>query len=248
MGKRILYVTGFGRDTRARDLAHAFERYGRLVRCDIPGARRDSKPFAFVEYEDSRDADDAYDRMHDEYIDDHRVSVQWAKRPPARSWRFDEGDSSRRSSSSRHKSRSRSPQGRRPRSSRPRSGSRDRGHHSNGRRSSRDDYRGDRNGGRGGGRHRDESRSRSRSRDRRSDSVDRDRHNRSMSPRDASPGPKYNDRRNSHGSDDERPNVHEDADSANGNGMNVDLDPQSPEVAPALSPRDDDAHGDDLDE
>ncbi|KAJ1666750.1 hypothetical protein IW140_002341 [Coemansia sp. RSA 1813] len=244
MGKRILYVTGFGRDTRARDLAHAFERYGRLVRCDIPGARRDSKPFAFVEYEDSRDADDAYDRMHDEYIDDHRVSVQWAKRPPARSWRFEDGDSSRRSGS-RHKSRSRSPQGRRPRSSRaPRSTSRDR--HSNGRRGgSRDDYRrdSDRNGGR---RYRDES-SRSRSRDRRSDSLERGSHRqRSLSPRDVSPA-KYHDRRNSRdGSDDDRPiNAEHDVDS--NNGMNVDLDPQSPELAPA-SPRDDDAPVDDRDE
>ncbi|KAJ2057878.1 hypothetical protein GGI17_005373 [Coemansia sp. S146] len=113
MGKRILHVTGFGHNTRARDLAHAFERYGRLVRCDIPGARRESKPFAFVEYEESRDAADAFDRMHDQYVGDHRIGVQWAKRPPARSWRFDGGDergapSGDRARSSR-RSRSRSP-------------------------------------------------------------------------------------------------------------------------------------------
>ncbi|KAJ2644884.1 hypothetical protein GGF44_000344 [Coemansia sp. RSA 1694] len=119
MGKRILHVTGFGRETRARDLAHAFERYGRLVRCDIPGARRDSKPFAFVEYEDGRDAADAFDRMHDQYVGDSRIAVQWAKRPPARSWRFDGGDDDR--SSSRRRSRSRSP---RDRSSRARRRSR----------------------------------------------------------------------------------------------------------------------------
>ncbi|KAJ2483989.1 hypothetical protein EV174_002794 [Coemansia sp. RSA 2320] len=116
MGKRILHVTGFGRDTRARDLAHAFERYGRLVRCDIPAARRDSKPFAFVEFEDSRDAGDAFDRMHDQYVGDSRIAVQWAKRPPSRSWRFEAGSDERGggrrgddSRSRRSPSRSRSP-------------------------------------------------------------------------------------------------------------------------------------------
>ncbi|KAJ1642937.1 hypothetical protein LPJ64_005240 [Coemansia asiatica] len=133
MGKRILHVTGFSRDTRARELAYAFERYGRLVRCDIPRGRRDGSPFAFVEYEDSRDARDAFERMHDQYIDDHRISVQWAKRPPARSWRFDGDDRRRR----RSPSRSRSPYGRRSRYRSPsRSPSRSRSRsHSRGRQS-----------------------------------------------------------------------------------------------------------------
>ncbi|KAJ2521038.1 hypothetical protein GGI11_002127 [Coemansia sp. RSA 2049] len=276
MGKRILYVTGFSRDTRARDLAHAFERYGRLVRCDIPGARRDAKPFAFVEYEDSRDADDAYDRMHDQYVDEYRISVQWAKRPPARSWRFDGGESSRRSSRnrSRSRSRSRSPYGGNSR----RRGSRDRGHHGGGRherRGSRDDSsRYDRNGG-GRGRHRDDE-SRSRSRDRRSvDSLDRDSHRRrSVSPRDASPPPSnYRDDRRyerdaaSDEDDDDagarhrRPagSEHGDADdldadadatSSVGNGMNVDLDePHSPaqnEHPADASPRDIDDNSEDI--
>ncbi|KAJ2156452.1 hypothetical protein GGF46_005173, partial [Coemansia sp. RSA 552] len=59
--------------------------------------------FAFIEYEDSRDAADAFDRMHDQYVGDHRVAVQWAKRPPARSWRF---ENERRGRSGRSRSRS----------------------------------------------------------------------------------------------------------------------------------------------
>ncbi|KAI9504781.1 hypothetical protein BX070DRAFT_222853 [Coemansia spiralis] len=216
MGKRILYVTGFSRDTRARDLAHAFERYGRLVRCDIPGARRDSKPFAFVEYEDSRDADDAYDRMHDQYIGDHRISVQWAKRPPARSWRFD-GDSRHRSRSPRrHSPRRRSPErGARRR----RSSSRD---HRDRRDYRRDSRSPDVRSGSVGRRHRSGER-RDKSPDARSISAER--RDRSLSPRYRREGSEEADR------------IHAEPDGSS-NAMNVDLDAPTPEKA-------DDAHHDD---
>jgi len=88
--RRILYVSGFGPNTRARDLAYEFERYGPLVRCDIPipkGTSATSSAYAFVEFRSSRDADEAYHDMYDRKIDGYRIGVQWAKNPPSAIWR-----------------------------------------------------------------------------------------------------------------------------------------------------------------
>lgn len=114
-GGTTLYVTGFSHGTRARDLAYEFERFGRLVRCDIPAPRSaSSRLFAFVEYEDRRDADDAYHEMHNKRIGrDDILKIEWARTPPSASWRFDRTDRDRDRDRPRRSPRRRSPSPRR---------------------------------------------------------------------------------------------------------------------------------------
>ncbi|KAJ6172437.1 Pre-mRNA-splicing factor srp1 [Penicillium chermesinum] len=176
-----LYVTGFGHGTRARDLAYEFERYGRLVRCDIPAPRtQSSRLFAFVEYESRRDADDAYHEMHNKRIGrEDLLKIEWARTPPSASWRFDSGRDGRR--------RDRTP----PRRGRSPSPRRSRGDYSPRRddRYERDDRRDDRDYDR---RDRDyDRRDRDRDRDRDYDRRDRDRsRDRSRSPDERDRDPK----------------------------------------------------------
>ncbi|RKP32974.1 hypothetical protein METBISCDRAFT_25170 [Metschnikowia bicuspidata] len=59
MPKNTLYVTGFTRETKAADLAPDFEKYGELVRLDIPPTREDGQKYAFVEYKNPEDCEKA---------------------------------------------------------------------------------------------------------------------------------------------------------------------------------------------
>ncbi|POR36105.1 Pre-mRNA-splicing factor srp1 [Tolypocladium paradoxum] len=150
-GGTTLYVTGFSHGTRARDLAYEFER------------------FAFVEYEDRRDADDAYYEMHNKRLGrDDMLKIEWARTPPSASWRFESGrDRDRRGGGA---GAPRSP--RRGRSPSPRRSTRDYSPRKDDRRDRDRDYdRDDR-------RDRDRSRSpnpRDRDRDAKDDRDDRDR-------------------------------------------------------------------------
>ncbi|PWN45874.1 RNA-binding domain-containing protein [Ceraceosorus guamensis] len=90
--RTVLFVANFPPDMPARELAYEFERIGPLVRCDIPapkgsGART---AFAFVEYQDARDAYAAHEELHGIQFGRYALSIQFAKNAPSAQWRFDE--------------------------------------------------------------------------------------------------------------------------------------------------------------
>jgi len=68
-----LWIGRISQDTRSRDLEDVFGKFGRMIRCDV------KRNFAFVEYEDDRDAEDALREIDGTDILGCRVVVEWAK-------------------------------------------------------------------------------------------------------------------------------------------------------------------------
>ncbi|KAG8376479.1 hypothetical protein BUALT_Bualt09G0067800 [Buddleja alternifolia] len=71
-----LYVGHLSSRTRSRDLEHIFNRYGRVRDVDM---KRD---YAFVEFSDPRDADDARYSLDGRDVDGRRITVEFAKGVP----------------------------------------------------------------------------------------------------------------------------------------------------------------------
>ncbi|GAQ79797.1 putative RNA recognition motif containing protein [Klebsormidium nitens] len=79
-----LYIGRLSRSCRTRDLDDAFSRYGRLRDVDI------KSDFAFVEYYDPRDADDAVYYMNGRDVAGSRITVEFARRRGAATSRYDD--------------------------------------------------------------------------------------------------------------------------------------------------------------
>ncbi|CAG8581098.1 19459_t:CDS:2 [Cetraspora pellucida] len=103
-----LFIGRLSLDTHPRDLEHIFDKYGRLNRLEV------KRGYAFVEYQDERDASDAMKETDGLRVRGNRIVVEWAKnggKKPGH-WAKDCRSSRRdrrRSRSPRRRSRSRSP-------------------------------------------------------------------------------------------------------------------------------------------
>ncbi|KAH9553308.1 hypothetical protein CY35_08G001200 [Sphagnum magellanicum] len=75
-GATRLYVGRLSTRTRSRDLEDLFAKYGRIRDVDV------KHDFAFVEFSDSRDADDARHYLNGKEFDGNRLIVEFARRGP----------------------------------------------------------------------------------------------------------------------------------------------------------------------
>ena len=62
-------------DVREGELKDIFKRYGRILNVDIKWRGKKQPPFAFIEYEDPRDADDAVREEDQKTLDGARMKV-----------------------------------------------------------------------------------------------------------------------------------------------------------------------------
>eukprot|EP00834_Sanchytrium_tribonematis_P006043 NODE_413_length_7912_cov_0.917061.p8 type:complete len:156 gc:universal NODE_413_length_7912_cov_0.917061:4772-4305(-) len=74
-----IYIKNLGPEVRAKDLGELFEKFGRLIRCDVPEPRPGQSPFAFVEFENSSDAHQALTEMQGYDLQEHKLELAWAK-------------------------------------------------------------------------------------------------------------------------------------------------------------------------
>lgn len=90
-----LFVGRLPIDIRERDVEQVFEKYGRLLRCDVKygmfgstgrrGSGRTGMAYAFVDYDDKRDAEDAIKYENGREIKGQSIVVEWARGPSYRS-------------------------------------------------------------------------------------------------------------------------------------------------------------------
>lgn len=68
----------FGSD---EDLDLIFSRFGKILSCEVIRDKRtgDSLQYAFIEFEDQKDCEQAYFKMQGVLIDDHRIHVDFSQ-------------------------------------------------------------------------------------------------------------------------------------------------------------------------
>ncbi|XP_055336983.1 U1 small nuclear ribonucleoprotein 70 kDa-like isoform X2 [Paramacrobiotus metropolitanus] len=79
-GPYSLFIGRIPKHVRVRELEDIFSRYGPLSRCDIKYSGTGSA-FAFVDYEDRRDAEDAIKYENGRELHNYNIVVEWAKKP-----------------------------------------------------------------------------------------------------------------------------------------------------------------------
>ncbi|KAJ5121142.1 uncharacterized protein N7515_009103 [Penicillium bovifimosum] len=79
--ENILFVCKLNPVTQDEDLNLIFSRFGKILSCEVIRDKRtgDSLQYAFIEFEEQKDCEQAYFKMQGVLIDDHRIHVDFSQ-------------------------------------------------------------------------------------------------------------------------------------------------------------------------
>ncbi|MCJ1453842.1 Peptidyl-prolyl cis-trans isomerase cyp6 [Mycoblastus sanguinarius] len=79
--ENVLFVCKLNPVTEEEDLDTIFSRFGTILSCEVIRDKRtkDSLQYAFIEYENQKDCEQAYFKMQGVLIDDHRIHVDFSQ-------------------------------------------------------------------------------------------------------------------------------------------------------------------------
>ncbi|KAF8417220.1 peptidyl-prolyl cis-trans isomerase-like 4 [Tirmania nivea] len=79
--ENVLFVCKLNPVTQDQDLELIFSRFGKILSCEVIRDRRtgDSLQYAFIEFENQKDCEQAYFKMQGVLIDDHRIHVDFSQ-------------------------------------------------------------------------------------------------------------------------------------------------------------------------
>ncbi|EXJ61982.1 peptidylprolyl isomerase [Cladophialophora yegresii CBS 114405] len=79
--ENVLFVCKLNPVTHDEDLELIFSRFGRILSCEVIRDKRtgDSLQYAFIEFENQKDCEQAYFKMQGVLIDDHRIHVDFSQ-------------------------------------------------------------------------------------------------------------------------------------------------------------------------
>ncbi|KAI9825037.1 MAG: UDP-N-acetylglucosamine pyrophosphorylase [Phylliscum demangeonii] len=79
--ENVLFVCKLNPVTQDEDLDLIFSRFGKILSCEVIRDRRtgDSLQYAFIEFENQKDCEQAYFKMQGVLIDDHRIHVDFSQ-------------------------------------------------------------------------------------------------------------------------------------------------------------------------
>ena len=79
--ENVLFVCKLNPVTQDEDLELIFSRFGKILSCEVIRDKRtgDSLQYAFIEFENQKDCEQAYFKMQEVLIDDHRIHVDFSQ-------------------------------------------------------------------------------------------------------------------------------------------------------------------------